>query len=421
MNAPVWLIVATAAMAVLLLGMAVAETSLQGHYLIDQGEYLSLVGLVFILIAGVHLHRRGRLAASLPLMVPWLLYPVITQGDQIIDNLSIGWMRLIVHVLLAAIFATPVAVVVLAARAMSPALRDPWSASILAAALFAAEMWLAYRFLGWLMIVTLVLLIAASLAIGYRRRGGTANPAWRLAPTAALVVLIFGVGTSFALYLAFKNRPGAYQGSPSFYMDPSQQAAEYPMDRIAVPAGPVSPPPAADTARRALSGYAASLQKLLEGYYVLDRNYNHHFHNELFMRDTALVPGYRAVGLRTIDAARALRDQADREAEAARALLSDDNPLAALLDEMRAYTAYSFQRAATLERMSAEFERTRAGLQHATHLYEGEGKFLGVRLAQLLDKHRRVIEAPSLLPVTAEFTMTSRAIHGAYANRIVGF
>ena len=49
-------------------------------------------------------------------MFPWLLYPVITQGDQIIDNLSITWMRIIVHVLLAAIFAMPVAVIVYAAR-----------------------------------------------------------------------------------------------------------------------------------------------------------------------------------------------------------------------------------------------------------------------------------------------------------------
>jgi hypothetical protein len=106
---PVWLVVATAAMAAVLLAMSVTETSLKGQYLIDQGEYLSLVGLAFILIAGLYLHRRGRLAASLPLVFPWLLYPVITQGDQIIDNLSITWMRIVVHVLLALIFAMPVA------------------------------------------------------------------------------------------------------------------------------------------------------------------------------------------------------------------------------------------------------------------------------------------------------------------------
>ena len=45
-------------------------------------------------------------------MAPWLLFPVITQGDQIIDNLSINWMRAVVHVLLGLIFGIPVAVVV---------------------------------------------------------------------------------------------------------------------------------------------------------------------------------------------------------------------------------------------------------------------------------------------------------------------
>ena len=50
----------------------------------------------------------------------------------------------------------------------------------------------------------------------------------------------------------------------------------------------------------------------------------------------------------------------------------------------------------TLERMSAQFETTRAGLQHATHLYEGEGKYLGVQLAEQWPKtspHRRHFSA----------------------------
>jgi hypothetical protein len=74
-----------------------------------------------------------------------------------------------------------------------------------------------------------------------------------------------------------------------------------------------------------------------------------------------------------------------------------------------------------LERMSAEFERTQAGLQHATHLYEGEGKVLGVRLAEILDKHRGVLAAPVTAPITAEFFTISRSVHDAYANRVVGF
>ena len=88
----------TARAAVLLLAagclaMAVAETSLWMHYLIDAGESISLAGVAFMLVAGIYLYRRGRLLVSLPLAIPWLLFPVITQGDQIIDNLSIDWMR----------------------------------------------------------------------------------------------------------------------------------------------------------------------------------------------------------------------------------------------------------------------------------------------------------------------------------------
>jgi len=113
---PAWLIVTTAALTVACLMMAVAETTLWTHYLIDQGEYLSLAGLVFILAAGIHVYRRGRLLVSLPLVLPWLLYPVITQGDQLIDNLSINEMRVVCQVLLALLFGAPVAVVVLAAR-----------------------------------------------------------------------------------------------------------------------------------------------------------------------------------------------------------------------------------------------------------------------------------------------------------------
>ena len=71
--------------------------------------------------------------------------------------------------------------------------------------------------------------------------------------------------------------------------------------------------------------------------------------------------------------------------------------------------------------MTAEFVRTEAGLQHATHLYEGEGKVLGVRLAEILDKHAAVLSAPATAPVVTEFEAISRAVHDAYASRIVGF
>ncbi|MBW8868658.1 MAG: hypothetical protein JF610_15260, partial [Acidobacteria bacterium] len=113
---PAWLIWSTAALTLACLGMAVTETSQWGHYLIDKGEVISLFGLAFILVGGVVLYRQGRLRASMPFTLPWLLYPVITQGDQIIDNLSITWMAIICQILLTLIFWVPVAVLVLAAK-----------------------------------------------------------------------------------------------------------------------------------------------------------------------------------------------------------------------------------------------------------------------------------------------------------------
>ena len=411
---PLWLVVTTAAMAIVLLAMSVGETSLKGQYLIDQGEYLSLVGLAFIFIAGLYLHRRGRLVASMPLVFPWLLYPVITQGDQIIDNLSITWMRIIVHVLLAAIFAMPVAVIVYAAKWM-------WKLSGAAArnltvGLLVAEFWLAYQYLGALMIGTLVVMIAIVLVAGSRSpRRDEASRARKSA--AALSFLIIGVVASGALYLGFKNRPGAYQGSPSYYMDSSQSSGFH--STVAVPAGDVELPANAGDLKLALTTYADALQKMLDGYYILDRNYNYHFHNELFVRNTPLLPHYRAAGLALIEEARALRAAADAAGD--RVSLAEGNPLHALLRDVRAYVAFNFDRAATLERMSAEFETTKAGLQHATHIYEGEGKYLGVQLAELLAKHQRVLNAPAAAGVTADFVAKSRAIHDKYSNRIVGF
>ena len=70
---PAWLIGATGLLAAGTLAMAVAETSLWMHYLIDAGESVSLVGLAFMLLAGIHLYRRSQLLVSLPLAVPWLL------------------------------------------------------------------------------------------------------------------------------------------------------------------------------------------------------------------------------------------------------------------------------------------------------------------------------------------------------------
>jgi hypothetical protein len=230
--------------------------------------------------------------------------------------------------------------------------------------------------------------------------------------------LIGGVAVSGSLYLGFKNRPGAYQGSPSFYMDPSQPHGGF-QSAVGVPSGPVSLPANSADLQQALTLYAASLQKMLDGYYILDRNYNYHFHNELFVRSTPLLPNYRSAGLALIDEARTLRSSAD--AAAGRMAPAGDDPLMALLADVRGYVAFNFERAAMLERLSSEFATTKAGLQHATHIYEGEGKYLGIELAALLEKHRAVLTSPVAGPVVANFVAASRAIEAKYADRIVGF
>jgi hypothetical protein len=237
----------------------------------------------------------------------------------------------------------------------------------------------------------------------------------------ALAVLLAGVGLSAAGFFGYKNRAGAYQGSPAAFMDPSQPESGYPLERVPVPARTPAMPSAPEPIRSALVAYARALEQIMAGYHIVDRNYTYDFHNYLFMRHTPLLPNYRAVALQKVEEARRLRDAADAQAALARPTLADDDPLAALLDDIRGYVAFIFDRAPKLESMSGEFERTPAGLQHAAHLYEGENKFLGVRLGELLTKHHAVVQSPAVAPVTGEFVATSRSIRDAYAHHVVGF
>ena len=324
--------------------------------------------------------------------------------------------------LLAAIFATPVAVIVLAARYVlaprrgRPARAAVWTAFFpglrplaegrlregtvaLAVALLAAEMWLADQYLGTLMIVTLIILILCVLLYGSLASDEPARAARARNEKMALAVLLVGVGLSAAGFFGYKNRTGAYQGSPAAFMDPSQPESGYPLERVPVPARTPAMPAAPAPVRSALVAYGSALEKIMAGYHIVDRNYTYDFHNYLFMRHTPLLPNYRAVALRMVEEARGLRHAADAQAAGARPALANDDPLGALLDDVRGYVAFIFDRAPTLERMSGEFEKTPAGLQHAAHLYEGENKFLGVRLGEILTKHRAVVESPDVAPV----------------------
>ena len=233
---PGWLVLATLVLTLAILYMAVAETTLWTHYLVDEGEFVSLGGLAFILAAGLFLHRQRRLWVSLPLVVPWILYPVVTQADQIIDHLSINQMRVICHAILALLFGAPIVVLVMTARlALEPAAgrsRSPrfWTRGfpglrlieqgraregsyVMAFGLLMLEMWVAHAFLGELMVVTLVAMGLGLLAYMPRSEAApdrVGSPGPRSSERIALGMLVVGVGVSLGLYLGFKNRPGAY-------------------------------------------------------------------------------------------------------------------------------------------------------------------------------------------------------------------
>jgi hypothetical protein len=289
--------------------------------------------------------------------------------------------------------------------------------------LFVAEIWVAWQYLGELMVVTLILVAACALVYAWSAGDGRRGVGRTRGEGFALAALVAGVAVSLGLYVGFKNRTGAYQGSPAYYMDPSQKDAEYPLQRIPVPRGALEIPPAQVGAmvRGALVDYARSLQELVDGYYVADRNYNYSFHNALFLRNTPVLPDFRRVALSTIAQAARRAAIADAEEAAIEPALPETDPLRGFVDEVKAYVGFNFRRAAMLEQKTAEFERTKAGLQHATHIYEGEGKIVGVRLLDIIGKHRAVTAAPSLEPITRDFMTISRAVHDKYSKRIVGF
>jgi hypothetical protein len=440
---PAWFIVATAVLATLLLLMAVTETSLLGHYLIDQGEFVAVVGLGFVTVAGGFLARQQRLRVSLPFVLPWLLYPVVTQGDQVIDNLSINWMRLLTHILLALIFAAPVLVLAFGARAWAattsggrlftsrllswvPGLRqmaDGQSRSGVAAfatMLLAIEFVAAHITLGLLMMGVLVVMTGIALWYGGRPERPTSPAA--IGATAAVNErrlfgwLLVGVVVSGGLYVGYKNRPGAYQGSPSYLLDPSQQAAGYDLNAVPVDGGAATAG-GMDVAgiQAELSLQTAALDRLVDGYYIAERNYTFDFHNHLFLRAWPVLPEYRRVALEAIAEARQMAGRAEVSPSAGA------GPLASWLAEVRAYVAFNFARASVLERLTAEFERTQAGLQHAAHIYEGEGKLVGLGLRAIEDKHRATLTNPQMAPIVADYLRAAAAIHARYADRIVGF
>jgi hypothetical protein len=363
---------------------------------VDRGEYVSIAGVGFIAAVGVYLHRHAALKPALPLFIPWLLYPVLTQGDQLIDNLTINQMRLVSHVILAVIFAAPVIVAVIGTEHLWRPLSRQQLRLFVASALL-LEAVVAYVFLGGFMLFTLALMAALFFV------ASAANLSFRFTESTAFGFMIAAVVVSVGLFFAFKNRPGAYQGSPAAFMDPSQKDAIYDLSSV---------PASADTKdspeiQQVLAGYGDVLKGIVHAYWLMDRNYNYAFHNELFWRATPVVPDFRRKALQEILTMRALAAVVDQRADVLR-----EKP--ALVEELRAFVAFNLRRASTLERMSLGFEGTKAGLQHATHLYEGEGKMVDVLLTAIIEKHDASLRAP-------RFMAAAHEVHKTYGNRIIGF
>jgi hypothetical protein len=416
-GAPRWLLIATVFFTLLILAMAVAETTLWMHFLVDRGEYISIGGLAFIFLVGVWLYSRNRLKPSLPLFIPWLIYPVLTQGDELIDNLTINQMRLVCHVILAVLFGAPILMIALTAARVSPVFSGKTGRRVLVALLFAGEIWVAVAFLGDLMVLTLILM---GIAYVYFESAASnlSKALVRFTEKAALVVMVVGVVGSLGIFIGFKNRPGAYQGSPAAYLDHSQKDAHYDFNLVAAGKGEGQTVPQAEI-QSVFADYSKALLYLNHAHYVMDRNYNYTFHNSLFLRHTPILPSFREKSIEEVSVARRLAASADTRTEALIAGSGEATALGRLLQEVRDFTSYNLRRASLLDMMSAEFIKTEAGAQHATHLYEGEGKLLDDQFAAVIRKHDAEIQR--LGDASAPLVEAARLIHSTYGNRIVGF
>ena len=420
---PLGLLIPTAILAIALLAMAFAETSLIGHFLVDRGERLSLLGLCFACGYALVLYRRKRLKQSLPLMAPWLLYPLITQADQLIDNLAIGQMRLISHLFLALLFALPIVCLAqFLSRSRTFRVGREAMATVLGCCLL-VEAWLAHRFIGEIMIALVVVGGIATLLTLELAGRRSIRPSSALTERTAFGATLAAASIAAGAFFLFSALPGSYQGSPHYYHDPTHPRGLYDLSLVS-PGLPLNPREYGDLlepASRWLAEAGRAFESLLGAYYSLDRSYNTSFHNALFLRKDPFNPDFRVRALAVIED---IRGRGLSLLESERTLLMDlpkGSALATLIEDTAGFLDYSLERAAILETETARFERTEAGLQHATHMYEGEGKVLGEVLADLVSKHHEGLQPLGEDKHLDSFLSSVDAVRSAYADRIVGF
>ena len=166
-----------------------------------------------------------------------------------------------------------------------------------------------------------------------------------------------------------------------------------------------------------------SLEKLLDGYYLLDRNYNYHFHNELFVRTTPLLPELSCRGSGVDRRGRPQARSAD-DAAAANVATRRRRPVAgALLADVRAYVALQLRSrrdARAHERGVRDDARPACSTRPtSTRARASISACSSPRCSTSIAPccHR----AGGVARLSREFVTTAAPSKRKYANRIVGF
>ena len=396
------------------------------HYLIDQGESSACSAWCSSWSRACICIGSGRLVASLPLVFPWLLFPVITQGDQIIDNLSINWMRIVVHVLLAAIFAMPVAVDRLRARDGWMKLsrprdsREPRRSALLRD-----------RDRGWrscssaaLMIVTLIVMIALRAGCSDARdRRADAPSAVARRSAVALAVLVGGVTCRGACISDSRTARAPIRAARASTWIRRSARRLSPRSHAGADAAHCICPSGVDDLTNRVDGLRATPANGCST--AITSSIATTTITFTTSCSCATRRCCRTTGARAWRSSNAAREQ--------RAALDDSVTDACHLGQ-RQPAGRAARRRARLRGLHvrprcdaraderASSKRRRPDCSTPPISTKAKAKFLGVQLAALLDKHRAVLAAPAARPIVGRFVLKSRgASKQSTPNRIVGF
>ena len=269
--------------------------------------------------------------------------------------------------------------------------------AILAATLLVLEMWVAEQYLGTLMIVTLIVMIVLVLDGTARCRHLLRRTTWKNVATrnaSPWAYRWWACSCPAPPISCTATRRGPTRAAPasSWIRRRGQELPDKshpgPGWLRATSGGPADScaPPWRRTRARSIG--------FLPAIHLLNRNYTYDFHNELFLRTHRWCPTIVRLGSSWSRRPRRFASRADEHTRARARRWPPATRWRGCSMIFRAYLAFNFDRAPVLEQMSAGFERTEAGLQHAAHLYEGESKVARHRPVGHPDEAQRVIDDP---------------------------